>query len=123
MTKQTFRTKRLLRRHLRRPRGRRSPRPTLTFTPTAWAKLHCLRDLGPTEVGGFGITDPDQSLCVQDIQLVQQRCTSVTVKFDDTAVAELEFPRNGGRWEKPLLFPVRRALHVEESSFYIRVQA
>ena len=29
--------------------------PTLWFSPTAWAKLLYLRDLGDTEVGGFGI--------------------------------------------------------------------
>ncbi len=29
--------------------------PTLRLSPTAWAKLLFLRDLGETEVGGFGI--------------------------------------------------------------------
>lgn len=88
MTKQTSKTKRLLRRQLRRPRRKRFQRPTLTFTPTAWAKLCYLRDLGSTEVGAFGIADADNLLRVQEIQLVQQRCTTVTVKFDDTAVAD-----------------------------------
>jgi len=48
--------------HRRRnhPHQKRSPRrPKLRFSPTAWAKLLFLRDRGPTEVGGFGIT----SLC------------------------------------------------------------
>lgn len=60
----------------------------LKFSPTAWAKLLYLRDLGPTEVGGFGITEPDDLLCVRDIVLVQQQCTETFVAFDDLAVAE-----------------------------------
>src|SRR5215213_7790960 len=60
----------------------------LRFSPYAWAKLLHVRDLGPTEVGGFGISRADDLLLIQDIQLVRQRCTEVTVKFDDTAVAD-----------------------------------
>ena len=63
-------------------------RPKLRFTPNAWAKLLFLRDLGPTEVGAFGITRPDDLLLVEEIQLVQQRCTEAFVAFDDVAVAE-----------------------------------
>ena len=48
----------------------------------------CLRDLGPTEVGGFGITDAGDLLHVRDIAIVPQRCNEVFVAFDDTAVAE-----------------------------------
>jgi hypothetical protein len=76
------RTKRLT---LIRPDRRR---PQLRFTPTAWAKLLFLRDLGPTEVGAFGITRPDDLLLVEEIQLVRQRCTETYVAFDDTAVAD-----------------------------------
>jgi len=47
-----------------------------------------LRDQGPTEVGGFGITPPDDLLYVEDVRLVRQRCTVVSVAFDDLAVAE-----------------------------------
>ena len=32
---------------------------TLRFSPTAWAKLLYLRDKSPNEVGGFGISAPD----------------------------------------------------------------
>lgn len=60
----------------------------LRFTPWAWAKLVFLRDLGPTEVGGFGISAKDDLLLIEDIRLVRQRCTSVTVQFDDAAVAD-----------------------------------
>jgi proteasome lid subunit RPN8/RPN11 len=47
-----------------------------------------LRDRGATEVGGFGITPPDDLLYVEDVRLVRQCCTVVSVSFDDTAVAE-----------------------------------
>jgi len=77
------------RRQLRRPRRkRRQRRPTLRFSPYAWAKLLFLRDLGPTEVGGFGITEPDDLLFVQDVVLIEQHCTETFVSFDDLAVAE-----------------------------------
>jgi proteasome lid subunit RPN8/RPN11 len=70
-------------------RRRRLPQPpTLRFTPTAWAKLLYLRDRGPTEVGGFGIAHPDDSLLVTDLKLVKQDCSSISVAFDDLAVAE-----------------------------------
>jgi proteasome lid subunit RPN8/RPN11 len=60
----------------------------LRFSPTAWAKLLCLRDLGDTEIGGFGISTADDLLLVEDVQLVAQTCTWVHVAFDDEAVAE-----------------------------------
>jgi hypothetical protein len=76
---------------LRRPRETRSRsrrRPRLRFSPTAWAKLLFLRDRGSTEVGGFGIAPAADLLYVEDIRLVRQTCTSVSVAFDDSAVAE-----------------------------------
>ncbi len=79
------------RRSLRRPRelrSRRQRRPRLRFSPTAWAKLLCWRDLGPTEVGGFGIASAADLLYVEDIRIVRQTCTSISVAFDDAAVAE-----------------------------------
>ena len=63
-------------------------RPTLRFTPYAWAKLVFLRDLGSTEVGGFGISAKDDLLLIEDVRLVRQRCSSVTVQFDDVAVTD-----------------------------------
>jgi hypothetical protein len=60
----------------------------LRLTPYAWAKLLHLRDLGPTEVGGFGISAHDDLLLIEDICLVKQLCTEVTVKFEDAAVAD-----------------------------------
>jgi proteasome lid subunit RPN8/RPN11 len=79
------------RRLLRRPREMRTRtrrRPRLRFSPTAWAKLLFLRDRGPTEVGGFGITPAADLLYVEDFRSVTQTCTSVSVAFDDSAVAE-----------------------------------
>ena len=70
------------------PRRRRRYRPTLKFTPTAWAKLAFLRDRGPTEIGAFGITETDEPLLITDLVLVPQQCTAVTVKFDDVGVAD-----------------------------------
>ncbi len=60
----------------------------MRLTPYAWRKLLFQRDLGPTEVGGFGISARDDLLLVEDIVLVRQRCTAVTVKFEDEAVAD-----------------------------------
>jgi hypothetical protein len=60
----------------------------LRFSPTAWSKLLYLRDRGPTEVGGFGITLPEDPFCIGDIRLIRQTCTAVTVQFDDAGVAD-----------------------------------
>ena len=48
-----------------------------------------LRDYGDTEIGGFGISSADDLLLIEDVQLVKQQCTTVTVAFDDTAVADV----------------------------------
>lgn len=60
----------------------------LRFSPTAWSKLLFLRDIGDTEVGGFGITLADDLLYVNDFILIKQECSSVTVEFDDDNVAD-----------------------------------
>jgi proteasome lid subunit RPN8/RPN11 len=62
--------------------------PVLRFTPTAWAKLLFFCHYGDTEIGGFGISDPDDLLLIQDFETVHQVVSSVTVAFDDTAVAD-----------------------------------
>jgi len=61
---------------------------SLRLSPTAWAKLLFLRDLGNTEVGGFGITAADDLPYVEDVQIVRQVCTEASVAFDDQAVAD-----------------------------------
>ncbi|MBW8016139.1 MAG: hypothetical protein FVQ82_08130 [Planctomycetes bacterium] len=63
-------------------------RPSLRFSPTAWAKLVFLRDITDNEVGGFGVTEADDLLFVTDFVLVKQNVTSVSVSFDDEAVAD-----------------------------------
>ena len=73
----------------RKRRIRGTPRPPsggvpgLRFSPYAWAKLLYLRNYGSTEVGGFGISNGDDLLLIDDIRLVWQRCSSVSVQFDD----------------------------------------
>jgi len=60
----------------------------LRFSPTAWAKLLFMRDVTSNEVGGFGITEPDDLLFVTDFALVKQKVTSISVSFDDESVAD-----------------------------------
>ena len=62
--------------------------PVLRFSPTAWAKLVYFRDRGRTEIGGFGITPPDDLLCIEEFMTVQQQVSAATVAFDDEAVAD-----------------------------------
>ncbi len=63
-------------------------KPTLRFSPSAWAKLIFFRDIGDTEIGGFGITSADDLLYVHQFAVITQRVTTVSVKFDDNAVAD-----------------------------------
>ena len=60
----------------------------LRFSPTAWAKLLYFRDKSANEVGGFGITKPDDLLLVTDFLTVKQEVSCVSVKFDDDAVSK-----------------------------------
>jgi hypothetical protein len=60
----------------------------LVFTPYAWAKLLYMRDKGPTEVAGMGITDDENPLYVTDFFLLPQEASSHFVEFDDGAVTE-----------------------------------
>lgn len=62
--------------------------PTVKFTPYAWSKLRYLRDLGPTEVGAFGIASAEDLLKIEDVRLVRQSCTCAYVEFDDESVAD-----------------------------------
>ncbi len=47
-----------------------------------------LRDYGETEIGGFGVTSPEDLLYVRDVRLVRQECSWSHVEFDDAAVAD-----------------------------------
>ena len=88
------------RRLFRRPRElrtRRQRRPRLRFSPTAWAKLLFVRDCGPTEVGGFGITSEDDLLYVEDIRLVskpvRQSLSSSTTRPSPNSSTSRMMPR------------------------------
>ena len=75
----------------KRRRQSRSERRTqaLTFSTLAWLKFQFLCHAGPTEVGGFALSHPDEPLFVEDVLVVQQNCTVVSVAFEDVAVADL----------------------------------
>jgi hypothetical protein len=62
--------------------------PTLRFTPYAWSKLLFLRDLGDTEVGGFGMSSEQNLFIIEDVLLIRQNCTAMSVAFEDEAVAD-----------------------------------
>lgn len=79
----------MLKKNRRRRPTTRTIVPSLRFSPTSWAKLLFLRDRGETEIGGFGLSAPDDPLLVVDVLTVKQRCTWASVKFDDAAVADL----------------------------------
>src|SRR5688500_10822492 len=68
------------------PRADRTP--ALRFSPFAWAQLLYWRDCGPTEVSGFGVTAEDNLLRIEEIQLVRQQCSPMSVVFDDESVAD-----------------------------------
>lgn len=89
--------------------------PNLRFSPTAWAKLLFLRDLGDTEVGGFGISAADDLLYIEDVQLVRQVCTGASVAFDDQAVAEF-FDQQVDLGRKPEQFG-RAWIHTHPGNF------
>ena len=61
-------------------------KPVLRFTPFAWAKLHYFCHRGETEIGGFGISDPEELLLVKDFVTVKQEVSMASVSFDDEAV-------------------------------------
>lgn len=61
----------------------------LVFAPPAWLKLQYLCHAGPTEVAGFGLSAEHDPLYLEDVLVVRQRATPVTVALDDAAVADL----------------------------------
>lgn len=68
--------------------SRRSPQPSVTFSPLAWLKLQFFCHLGDTEVGGFGIAAKDDLLYIEDFVTIRQEVSAVSVRFDDAAVAD-----------------------------------
>lgn len=81
-----------LRTRLRRCRpgpGERAGPGRLVFAPPAWLKLQYLCHAGPTEVAGFGLSAEHDPLYLEDVLVVRQRATPVTVALEDAAVADL----------------------------------
>jgi len=71
-----------------KPQATQTPVPALRFSPMAWAKLLFFRDRGPTEIGGFAVTDAEDLLYVRDFVTIEQSVSAVSVEFDDAAVAD-----------------------------------
>ncbi|MFT3881151.1 MAG: hypothetical protein QM703_15995 [Gemmatales bacterium] len=65
------------------------PALKLRCSPLAWLKWQFLAHAGPTEVAGFGLSAPYDPLYLEDILVIGQRATAMTVAFDDAAVADL----------------------------------
>lgn len=65
------------------------PQPRLRFAPSAWLKTQFLLHAGDTEVAGLCLTAGHDPLYVDDVLIVRQRATPVTVSLDDNAVADL----------------------------------
>jgi hypothetical protein len=70
------------------PLGQPRTEPCLTFAPLAWLKLLFFCHAGDTEIGGFGISAPDDVLYVRDFITVKQEVTLTSVRFLDDAVAD-----------------------------------
>ena len=49
----------------------------LRFSPTAWAKLLFFRDHSSNEIGGFGISDPDDLLYIREFVTIKQEVSIV----------------------------------------------
>lgn len=60
----------------------------LTFAPLAYLKLQYFCHAGDTEVGGFGVSAPDDLLYIEDFVTVRQEVTGASVRFVDAAVAD-----------------------------------
>ncbi len=73
------------------------------------------RDKSDNEVGGFAIADTDDLLLVKDFITVKQEVTSVSVKFDDAAVADF-FEQQVDLGRKPEQF-ARIWLHTHPADF------
>ena len=66
----------------------RPEQPILRFSPIAWAKLLFFRDKGGTEIAGFGISQPDDLLYIEEFATIKQEVTMGSFCFDDSAVAD-----------------------------------
>jgi len=64
------------------------PPPQLSFSVYAWMKLQWFCHAADTEVGAFGITDPENPLHVVDMIFPPQKCTTVSVDYDDQGLID-----------------------------------
>lgn len=60
----------------------------LKFKREVWDKLIYLRDKGNTEIGGYGISDPDDPFLITDFVMVKQDAGPATVDFDDEGLTD-----------------------------------
>lgn len=60
----------------------------LTFSAVAWIKLQYLCHIGDTEIGAFAISSSQNPMYIEDLVMIDQVCSSVSVEFDDEAVAD-----------------------------------
>ncbi len=68
--------------------GHEEEKQVLTFSPMAWLKLRLFLHADDVEVAGFGISSDYNLLYIKDFVTVKQLVSSVTVEFDDGAVAD-----------------------------------
>lgn len=66
----------------------REDRPALEFAPDAWAKLLYFCHRGESEIGGFGVSGPGESLRVREFLTVCQRAGPASVAFSDEAIGD-----------------------------------
>ena len=72
------------------------------------------RDYGDTEISGFGISEPDDLLCVIDFQAIKQDATIASISLDDQAIAD-HFDAQVDAGRKPAEF-FRLWLHTHPGS-------
>ena len=77
--------------------------PGVRLTSYAMGKLVYLRDRGDSEIACFGISNAEDLLLIEDLVLIRQRATAVSVEFDDDAVADY-FDRQADRGLHPQRF-------------------
>jgi proteasome lid subunit RPN8/RPN11 len=63
--------------------------PVLKFWPSAFAKLmHWRSNADNIEISGFGISEREDLLSIQDFKLVDQVCSAASTKMDDDGLGE-----------------------------------
>lgn len=98
--------------------------PSLRFSPTAWAKLLCWRDMQPCQVGAWGTSLGIAPLFVDDVHLTRQVSSplGVTIEHpcgtsgDDPSVVGDPFPPSATARVPPPLRRIWIQLQVESSS-------